>query len=98
MAFHTAIARSLQAAGHHITVVHPFSQDAVHQNFTFIDATRPDKPEESNFVPVNEVLQITNSVKMIIMLTKDTEIDCHQTIRIKEIQVKSGYTLEWALF
>lgn len=82
------MARSLQAAGHKITVVHSFPRDAAHQNFTFIDSSwHKNKPDESNRVSVSDVWR-ENSIKMLIRVIEETEIDCHQTIQTKEIQVE----------
>lgn len=85
--FHVALARSLHEAGHKITIVHPFSNDAASQNFTVIDSSLPDQPNESNFIHIDKALEKTDIFSMLLLMRDLSENDCHNTIQQDRIQV-----------
>lgn len=85
--FHVAIARSLHTAGHQITIVHSFPEDAASENFTVIDSFLPDQRDDFSSIQIDKAIQANDILKILLWEAEAAEKDCNNVIQLEKIQV-----------
>ncbi|XKL68154.1 hypothetical protein PGB90_003645 [Kerria lacca] len=83
--FENAILKTLASAGHHITVVTPFTSIKSFDNYTIIELH---ESESNSIEKLQTVVDIKNIswFKMIYTSVKFMELTCHTVTKLKEIQ------------
>lgn len=79
--------KSLADAGHEVTIIAPFQHTEPHRNIKFIDS-RINK-SEMNVRFANRDYRKMSWLEYIQMFTETMEVDCYNTVQIKEVQAST---------